>query len=246
MKVLVACEESQRVCAAFRRLGHEAYSCDIQDCSGGYPEWHIKQDVLPLINGRCIFTTCDGTKHTINGRWDLLIAHPPCTYLSSACTSGHSLKTRSLQQISDRTARRIESELFFMAFINADCDRIAVENPVGVMNTVYRKPDQIIHPYYFGDPELKRTCLWLKNLPVLCYADTKIEKPKPIRVGKNGKNVYFTEGCSANRKSERSKTFPGIARAMAEQWGKNPAPVGAGNGIHKRINFNEHSITQNS
>ena len=171
VKVLIACEESQRVCSAFRELGHEAYSCDIQKCSGGHPEWHICNDALDIINGNTDFFTTDGKLHTVN-KWDLIIAHP-----------------------------------------------LAVENPVGVMNTVYRSPDQIIHPYYFGDPELKRTCLWLKNLPVLDYSETIIDKPKPIGIGSNGKKVYFTEGCSKNRSVARSKTFPGIARAMAEQWG---------------------------
>lgn len=219
MKVLIACEESQRVCTAFRELGHKAYSCDVIECSGGHPEWHIQGDALKYINGRCEFKTCDGETHAIDGKWDLLIAHLPCTYLSIACTQGHTLKKRTLQQISDRTMLRIQAQQFFMAFVNADCEQIAIENPVGVMNSVYRSPDQIIHPYYFGDPELKKTCLWLKKLPVLDYSETIIDKPRPIRIGSNGKKVYFTEGCSKNQSVARSKTFPGIARAMAEQWG---------------------------
>ena len=149
MKVLIACEESQRVCTAFRELGHKAYSCDVIECSGGHPEWHIQGDALKYINGRCEFKTCDGETHAIDGKWDLLIAHPPCTYLSIACTQGHTLKKRTLQQISDRTMLRIQAQQFFMAFVNADCEQIAIENPVGVMNSVYRSPDQIIHPYYF-------------------------------------------------------------------------------------------------
>ena len=122
MKVLIACEESQRVCSAFRELGHEAYSCDIQKCSGGHPEWHICNDALDIINGNTDFFTTDGKLHTVN-KWDLIIAHPPCTYLSIACTQGHTLKKRTLQQISDRTMLRIQAQQFFMAFVNTDCER---------------------------------------------------------------------------------------------------------------------------
>lgn len=148
MKVLVACEESQEVCKAFRAKGHEAYSCDIQDCSGGHPEWHIKWDALALINGDCSFMTCDGTLHHISGKWDLLIAHPPCTHLA---VSGmrwfkEGVKPMYLQD---------EAVEFFMKFINADCDKICVENPVCIMSTRYKKPTQIINPWQFGHPEQK-------------------------------------------------------------------------------------------
>lgn len=149
MKVLVACEESQRVCTAFRERGHEAYSCDIIECSGGHPEWHIMQDVLPLLNGFCGFDTMDGVHHYIERRWDLIIAHPPCTHLA---VSGmrwfkEGVKPQYLQD---------EAAGFFMRMINADCEKIAVENPVCVMSTRYRKPDQIINPYQFGHPEQKK------------------------------------------------------------------------------------------
>lgn len=205
MKVLVACEESQAVCKAFRELGHEAYSCDIQECSGGHPEWHIKGDVLPLLKEK----------------WDLIIAHPPCTYLT---VTGNRWFNRALY--GDKAiARERERELaadFFMQFINADCPKIAVENPIGYMNTHYRKPDQIIQPYWFGDPARKATCLWLKNLPKL--EPTNMVEPEIIRY-KNGKgtdNPWHMKTMSlppAERAKARSKTFPGIATAMAEQWG---------------------------
>lgn len=149
MKVLVACEESQRVCIAFRELGHEAYSCDIQDCSGGHPEWHIKDDALKYINGRCSFITCDGKAHEISGKWDLLIAHPPCTHLavSGARWFKEGRKPMYLQD---------EAAEFFMKFINADCEKVAVENPICIMSTRYKKPSQIINPWQFGHPEQKK------------------------------------------------------------------------------------------
>ena len=141
MKVLVACEESQAVCIAFRELGHEAYSCDIQECSGGYPEWHIQEDVLPLLNGRCSFHTTDGQMHWIEGKWDMIIAFPPCTDL--AVSGARHFKAK---QLDGRQQRSIE---LFLAFTKADCDRIAIENPIGIMSTKYRKPDQIIQPWQF-------------------------------------------------------------------------------------------------
>lgn len=224
MKVLVACEESQRVCKAFRERGHEAYSADILDPSGGHPEWHIKGDVLPLINGCCEFKTMDGKPHKIGGKWDLLIAHPPCTYLSTAATQCHSVKCYDRTEIAERTVERIKAMEFFMMFVNADCDRIAVENPQGVMNTCFRKPDQIIQPYYFADSEedaenyaTKKTRLWLKNLPELVRLNNL---PNPMDNAKrwgNGKKKNWTE--TNHGRTNRSKTFPGIAKAMAEQWG---------------------------
>ncbi len=149
-RLLVACEESQRVCTAFREKGWEAYSCDIQECSGGHPEWHIQQDVLPLLNGDCEFTTCDGVRHKIIGKWDMIIAHPPCTYLSNVATRHYSLRCTPAEKVVDRWKKRAESCIFFMHFILADCDKIAVENPIGFINSAYRKPDQIIHPYQFA------------------------------------------------------------------------------------------------
>ena len=148
MKILVACEESQAVTIELRRLGHEAYSCDIQECSGGHPEWHIKGDVLPLLNGDCEFNTMDGERHTISGRWDMLIAFPPCTDLTVS-GARHFAKKRA-------DGRQQASIDFFMKFANAHCDMIAIENPVGIMSTRFRKPDQIINPYQFGHPETKK------------------------------------------------------------------------------------------
>lgn len=218
MKVLIACEESQRVCAAFRVRGHEAYSCDIIDCSGGHPEWHIQQDVIPLLNGNCSFKTKDGTNHVIEGEWDLIIGHPPCTYLT---VSGN--RWFNVEKYGDKALERIklreEAKDFFMKIANAQCARIAIENPVGVMSTAWRKPDQTIHPYYFGDPFEKRTCLWLKGLPLLKKTN---EVTPPARVQYNGGTSmpeWYANAPKAERSKIRSKTFPGFAQAMAEQWG---------------------------
>ena len=230
MKILVACEESQRVCTELRKLGHEAYSCDIQEPSGGHPEWHILGDVLKYINGGVCFRTMDGTLHyfSISDRWDVIIAHPPCTYLSNAATRHHSLRCTSLDNINDRTFKRLEAMQFFMNIANADCDRIAIENPVGVMNTAYRKPDQIIHPYYFADSEsdkenyvTKATCLWLKGLmPLKTNSLPKPNNREIFGVMPSGKAKTWTDSlCRAGGAAKaRSKTFPGIAKAMAEQW----------------------------
>lgn len=203
MKVLVACEESQRVCTEFRKLGHEAYSCDIEPCSGGHPEWHIKCDVMRLINGYCIFTTMDGKNHYINDKWDMIIAFPPCTYLTNAGTRHFSLKCSTPKKIEKRLKLREEAAEFFMQFANADCDKIAIENPVGYMNGHWRKADQIIHPYYFAKSKYdtenyhqKRTCLWLKGLHKL---NKVIELPKP-------EPMYICEGekCKG-KKSDGAK-----------------------------------------
>jgi hypothetical protein len=172
MKVLVACEESQAVCIAFRKLGHEAYSCDTQECSGGHPEWHIKGDVLPLINGNKPFITMDGDLHAIVGTWDLLIAFPPCTYLTNA----GSVRLRIKGEINkERMAKAVEAKAFFMKFLEADCQKICVENPTP--GKIHQLPQytQAIQPWWFGHPYTKRTCLWLKNLPPL---------PLPILFGK--------------------------------------------------------------
>lgn len=203
MRVLVGCEESQAVCIAFRELGHEAFSCDIQDCSGGHPEWHIKGDVLDAIRG---------------GQWDLGIFFPPCTFLSGA-------GLHWLKKIPERQAQLNEAKKFFLKIWNSSIDKIVIENPVGHMNTNWRKPSQIIEPYYFGDDAKKRTCLWLKNLPRLnglveVAKNKQSFMPKPTYIDKNGKNRYFTDSLGWDQKVERSKTFPGIAKAMAEQWGR--------------------------
>lgn len=221
MKVLVACEESQRVYVAFREEGHEAYSCDIEPCSGGHPEWHIQQDVLPLLNGFCEFDTVDGTHHRIDTKQDLIIAHPPCTYLTVTGNRWFNIDKygdKAIQRAKDRE----EAIKFFMFFANADCERIAIENPIGIISTRWRKPEQIIQPYMFGDEERKSTCLWLKGLPLLI--PTKIVEPNIVRY-KNGKgtdcpwHIDTMKLPPSERSKARSKTFPGIARAMAEQWG---------------------------
>jgi hypothetical protein len=220
MKVLVACEESQVVCKAFREKGHEAYSCDIVDCSGGHPEWHIKQDVLPLVNGFCSFETMDGTKHHIDSKWDLLIAHPPCTYLSNAGACRLYPKKGQLNQ--DRYQKGLEAKEFFLKFLNADCDKIAVENPVPSKIFDLPKYTQIIQPYEYGHPFTKKTCLWLKGLPKLTPTD--VVEPKGPYVCGNAeiwkkqaqKGIVYGKEKSAKH---RSKTFLGIGRAMAEQWG---------------------------
>lgn len=154
MNVLVACEESQRVTMEFRRLGHEAYSCDIIECSGGHNEWHIMQDVIPLLNGNCEFETVDGTKHKIEGKWDLIIAHPPCTYLSNA--GACRLYQKKGQLNTERYKKGLEAKEFFMRFINADCERIAIENPVHSKIFEMPKYTQEIQPYQFGHPVSKK------------------------------------------------------------------------------------------
>ena len=219
MNVLVACEESQRVCIAFRERGHNAFSCDIEPCSGGHPEWHIMQDVIPLLNGRCGFITMDGIDHLIDGKWDLIIAHPPCTYLTLAGNKW--FKPEFSYRFPDRQKQRKEAVDFFMDIANADCEKIAIENPVGVMSSQWRKPDQYIEPYMFGDPEKKKTGLWLKGLPLL--KPTNIVEPVIIHC-KSGANEprwhMETMHLSKEERSRvRSQTFPGIARAFAEQWG---------------------------
>lgn len=220
MKVLVACEESQEVCKAFRERGHEAYSCDIQDCSGGHPEWHIKGDCLPLLNGNCSFITEGGEHVTIDGRWDLIIAHPPCTYLSVAGNSWFDIEKYG-DKARQRYRDRYEAIVFFMRFVLADCEKIAIENPVGVMNTAYKKPDCIVHPYFFGDDAKKKTCFWLKGLKPL--EATEIIEPTTVVTGKKTDSPWhaYTWGLPKQERAKvRSKTWPGIARAMAEQWGK--------------------------
>lgn len=201
MNVLVGCEESQAVCIEFREKGHNAFSCDIIECSGGHPEWHIKQSVLELLNGRCSFKTMDGKEHRIDGKWDMIIAFPPCTDLASSGARHFKAK-----RADGRQQRSIE---FFMAFVNADCPRIAIENPIGIMSTKYRKPDQIIQPWQFGHGETKATCLWLKGLSNL----------QPTQVVEGREQRVWRMPPSPERAKLRSKTYPGIARAMAEAWG---------------------------
>ena len=210
MRILIACEESQAVCKEFRKKGHEAFSSDILDCSGGHPEWHIKGDVLEIIK--------EG--------WDMMIAFPPCTHLA---VSG---ARHFAKKIAD--GRQQAAKEFFMKMIKAPIDKIAVENPIGIMSTEYEKPTQIIHPYHFGDPFSKSTCLWLQNLPKLKYnpkpkngqLEAQLEPNLPCEVDK-GEFVTFSSGKrmakwynqASGNGHLRSKTFPGIAKAMADQWG---------------------------
>ena len=237
MRVLVACEESQRVCTAFRERGHEAYSCDLVEYSGGHPEWHIKEDVLPLLNGHCIFKTTDGQTHTVVGRWDMLIAFPPCTHLAVSGARHFEAKRAD--------GRQREGIEFFCQFLAADCDHVAIENPVCIISGDYipkhfpdlakkyglpKKPTQIIQPYEFGDRARKSTCLWLKGLPALTptnVVDCGEIVGKGFSVGasldmardENGKIISWSDPLTAKI---RSKTFPGIAAAMADQWGRDP------------------------
>ena len=227
MNILIACEESQRVCIAFRDKGHNAFSCDILSCSGGHPEWHICGDVLPLLNGNCVFRTMDGVKHIIDGKWDLLIAHPPCTYLT--VTGNRWFNEERYGDIArKRKELRREAAEFFMACWNADCDNVVIENPIGYMSTYFRKPNQIIHPYYFAEKEddenceRKATCLWIRGVEPLKY---QIKYKPRIIIYQNGNGTdsqWHMETMNLSpieRAKVRSKTFPGIAKAMAEQWG---------------------------
>ena len=211
MNVLVACEESQRVTTEFRRLGHNAFSCDIIDQSGGHPEWHIMQDGIPLLNGDCVFETTDGVEHEIKGKWDLIIGHPPCTYISNA--GARFLYPKGVLN-EERLRQGIEATHFFLRIFYADCDHIAVENPIP--SSVYCLPPytQVIQPYNFGHPLKKKTCLWLKGLPELQH--TKEIPPEECQSTKIAGN-WFNHG-GKDRQRNRAKTFPGIAKAMAEQW----------------------------
>lgn len=220
MKILVACEESQAVTIQLRKLGHEAYSCDVQPCSGGHPEWHIKgdvtkiltpceRDISELLGGNIVETLQNGEKVILPSRWDMIIAHPPCTYLSNA-GARHLYKGGQLQQ--DRYKRGLKAKELFMAIYKADCPRIAIENPI--QSKIYDLPSftQYIQPYEFGHPYKKRTRLWLKGLPKLM--PTKIvEVECSTRLAGN----WFNKG-GVERQKNRSKTFSGIAKAMAEQW----------------------------
>lgn len=222
MKILLACEESQAVCIEMRKLGHEAYSCDLLPCSGGHSEWHLQQDVTLLIKEK----------------WDLIIAFPPCTYLTVSNTyMKRGCKKYTAEQAVDLRKNAIE---FFMIFANADCEKIAIENPIGIMSTIYKKPDQVIQPFEFGHAESKATCLWLKGLPKLKptnFVDWKYYRCRCGNIFEAGLGKY---GCcdypakilwdnqtksgqnklppSKDRHILRAKTYPGIAKAMAEQW----------------------------
>lgn len=226
MRVLVACEESQEVCKAFRALGHEAYSCDMEPCSGGHPEWHLQCDALEATQGgKMVTASCEEISISV---WDMLIAHPPCTYLSNVATRAFSLRCTPAEKVCERWRLRGEAAVFFMQLMCAPIKHVAVENPLGFMNTAYRKADQIIHPYMFSGGEndkenfvTKRTCLWLKNLPPLepTYHGSKPDNAAMYGIYPNGKVKCWEDSYSRNA-TVRSKTFPGIAKAMAEQWGE--------------------------
>jgi len=185
MKVLIACEESQAVTIEMRKLGIEAFSCDIESCSGGYPKWHLQQDIIPLLEKE----------------WDMIIAFPPCTHLAVSGARWFKEKRKD--------GRQQQGIDFFMKFANCKCERIAIENPVGIMSTIWRKPDQILQPFEYGHGETKATCLWIKNLPLL----------KPTNIVNGRENKVWKMSPSKERAKIRSKTFSGIAKAMAEQWG---------------------------
>lgn len=203
MRILLACEESQAVCKVFREKGHEAFSADILPCSGGFPEWHIQGDVLEILN--------DG--------WDMMIAFPPCTHLA---VSGAKHFKKKIED-----GRQQQGIDFFMAMVNAPIPKIAIENPIGIMSTIYSKPSQIIQPYYFGDPYSKATCLWLKDLPKLTHIKDSPLFPQLVTHTEKGEFITFSSGKrmakwyskASGNGHIRSKTFPGIAKAMVEQWG---------------------------
>lgn len=233
-RILVGCEESQEVTKRFRERGVEAYSCDIIDCSGGHPEWHIKQDILPLLNGNCTFKTCDGVEHKIESKWDAIIAFPPCTHLATSGAAWFEKKREDGRQ-------RFGID-FFGKVMNADCDKIVLENPVNIISGNYIKeffpdlcekygfpiaPTQRIHPWMFGDNFSKNTCLWIKGLPQLVPLTT--EKPEMEYVywtdKKTGKqkrqNKWYADAFKLSpeeRAKVRSKTFPGVAQAMVDNW----------------------------
>ena len=218
LKILVACEESQTVTIELRKLGVEAYSCDIQECSGNHPEWHCCENVLPLINGDCKFKTMDNEAHEIIGKWDLIIAHPPCTYMSNAGACRMYPTKGNIDQ--ERYKKGLLAKEFFMNFYNARCDHIAIENPMPLSIIDLPKKSQMIQPYQFGDPWSKKTYLWLKGLPDLQYTNLLKEwKPfVPSGTGRKlGGDSYGAKNCAHSSK-DRSKTFPGIAKAMATQW----------------------------
>lgn len=211
-RILIACEESQTVCKAFRERGHEAYSCDLQACSGGHPEWHIMHDAIEVAYSGC---------------WDLMMAHPPCTYLSNAGIGWFNVD-RYGEKAVQRSIEREKALQFFLKLYRSPIQKVCIENPVGYANTEFRKPNQTIHPWFFGDPHMKRTCLWLRGLPRLNgRIDAHQPEPLSVQYRRPGKHYeggevkfrYFVDVKSSQSAKERSVTFPGIARAMAEQWG---------------------------
>lgn len=233
LNVLVACEESQRVCNEFRKLGHNAYSCDLLKCSGGHPEWHFNGDVLEIIKNKG-GKLQNGENCYIDGKWDIMIAHPPCTYLavSGARWFYHPddkdlpiEQRRPHPKFPNRAQDREDGVNFFMELANANIEHIAIENPIGIMSKRYRKPDQVVQPYFFGDSASKSTCLWLKNLKPLKPTNI-VDKGEFVELS-SGKRLpkWYSDALSKaksadERRTMRSKTFPGFAKAIAEQWSK--------------------------
>lgn len=232
LNILVACEESQAVCKAFRKLGHNAYSCDLLECSGGHPEWHFNHDVTKVLD-KTDLVLQNGDTASIAGDWDIMIGHPPCTYLAVSGAQWYyhpddkDLPVESRRphpKFPNRAKDREEGAEFFMLLANADVKRIAIENPIGIMSRRWRKADQSVQPYMFGDPFSKNTSLWLKNLRPLHPSKATEDKGERV-VFKSGKTQpkWYSDALSKAKSTEerrtmRSKTFPGIARAIAEQW----------------------------
>ena len=214
LRVLIGCEESQAITKKFRELGHEAYSCDLLDCSGGHPEWHIKDDILK----------------TIKYDWDLMIAHPPCTYLAVSGVQWlsnpedkhlHFNERRSHPKYPNRRQDMLDSIEFVKALYECNIPKVCIENPVGLLSSMWRKPDQIIQPYMFGDEATKTTCLWLKNLPLLHPTNIVGKGDRVVFASGKSHPSWYTESYGKSKKERqrlRSKTFPGIADAIAKQY----------------------------
>ena len=231
MNILIACEESQTVCKAFRDLGYTAFSCDILPCSGGHPEWHFECDVFEIIENKG-GQLQNGEMHFIVGEWDLMIAHPPCTYLSVSGARWYYHPEDSKLPVEERRPHpnfpnrakdREESIEFFMKLANSDIEKIAIENPIGIMSTIWRKPDQIIQPYMFGDEATKTTCLWLKNLPSLFPTEIVGKGERVVLSSGRSLPKWYSDSFHTSiptelRRTLRSKTFQGFANAMATQW----------------------------
>ncbi|ANE35397.1 hypothetical protein CIG11343_0310 [Campylobacter iguaniorum] len=232
INIIVACEESQRVCTEFRKLGFNAYSCDLLECSGGHPEWHFNQDIFYVIKNKGGITQ-NGDSIKVK-QWDMMIAHPPCTFLAVSGAQWYYHpddkdlpieKRRPHPKFPNRAKDREEASKFFIDLANVKIPYIAIENPIGIMNTKYRKADQIVQPYHFGDSASKKTCLWLKNLPPLEY--TNIVAPGEFIEFRSGKRIakWYSDGLTKTKSAKerqiwRSKTFPGFAQAIATQWGE--------------------------
>jgi len=231
MNVLIACEESQTVCRAFRKFGINAYSCDILPSSGGHPEWHFNCDIFKVVENKGGILENGDALH-VDGYWDLMVAHPPCTYLSVSGARWYyhpddkhlpTNERRPHPRFPNRRTHQEDALEFFIKLFEVDIDKIAIENPVGVVSTRYRKPDQTVHPWMFGDEASKATCLWLKNLPKLI--PTKIVAKGERVVLSSGKSLpkwysdsFHTSISTEQRRTLRSKTFQGFADALVKQW----------------------------